>query len=101
MLNLIGKSVLSGIILITISIIIILLIENKTASKIIIFPSSLILSSLMGGRPPMGYTEQGEPIVEGTPADGIFVVFALFFQTLCLSLMSFLVFYTLKKRKTK
>jgi hypothetical protein len=101
MLNLICKSVLSGIVLITISIIIALLIENKPASKILFFPSSLILSSLMGGRHPMGYTEQGEPIVEGTPADGIFVLFALFFQTLFLSLMSFLVFYTLKKRKTK
>jgi hypothetical protein len=100
MLNLICKSVLSGIVLITISIIIALLIENKPASKILFFPSSLICS-LMGGRHPMGYTEQGEPIVEGTPADGIFVLFALFFQTLFLSLMSFLVFYTLKKRKTK
>jgi hypothetical protein len=101
MLKLISKSVLSGIVLIIISITIALLIENRAVSKILFFPASVILSSFMGERPPMGYNEQGEPYVEGTPADGFFVLFALFFQTLFLSLISFLTFLKLKKLKTK
>ncbi len=99
-LKLISKSILCGIIITIVVTFVCMLVGNKTVSQILLSPLVLLIYTL--GHPPLlGYAPQGNQMYEGTPIDGIIIIFGIFLCIPFYSTISFFVFALLNRsRKT-
>lgn len=98
MKKLIVKSIICGIAVTVLAIFTSVLAGNKIVSSILLSPL-FILNHLMGPHPVLGYDAQGNPMYEGTPIDGIVILFGLFLCIPFYSIISFLIFLAINQKK--